>query len=250
MEKMSDSMKPPGNGFEGNRLSSVAERRAKGRELSVPAVKVCGLTRVEEALGCAALGVSAIGLVFFPKSPRYVSDEQARVIGSSLPRGVCAVGVFVNEDYRTIMKKVELCGLGAVQLHGSEPVELVEALTGQGLIVIKSVFAHREPLIAGAADYGAAACLVEGAGGPLPGGNGTVWNWSAAKLPRELPFVLAGGLTPENVGYAVEEVHPDAVDVSSGVEAAPGRKDLSRVKAFMDAVSRNRGGKTYRRIFG
>lgn len=247
---MSDSMRPPGNRLEGNRLSSVAELRGKGRELSMPAVKVCGLTGVEEALGCAALGVSAIGLVFFRKSPRYVSDDQARVIGSSLPLGVCAVGVFVNEDYGTIMKKVELCGLGAVQLHGSEPSGLVKALAGQGLIVIKSVFAHREPLIAGAAAYGAAACLVEGAGGPLPGGNGTVWNWGAAKPPRELPFVLAGGLTPENVGYAVEEVHPDAVDVSSGVEAAPGRKDLSRVKAFMDAVSRNRGGRTYRRIFG
>lgn len=218
--------------------------------LSVPAVKVCGLTNVDEALGCVALGASAIGLVFFPRSPRFVTDAQAKAIGSSLPPEVCAVGVFVNEDYDTIMAKVGICGLRAVQLHGTESAGLVKALRSRGLIVIKSVFVNREPLMAGAGFYGASACLVESAGGSLPGGNGEAWEYGAARPPGALPFILAGGLTPETVGRAIDEVCPDAVDVSSGVEAVPGRKELSKVKAFMDAVSQNRSNRTYRRIFG
>jgi phosphoribosylanthranilate isomerase len=247
---MNDSTKSSGDLPAGNRVPSPGRERAQDSGLSAPAVKVCGLTNVEEALGCVALGVSAVGLVFFSRSPRFVTDEQARAIGSILPPDVCSVGVFVNEDYGTIMAKVELCGLRAVQLHGTESAGLVKALVNRGLIVIKSVFVNREPLIADADSFGASAFLVEGAGGLLPGGNGETWDYGTAEPPRALPFILAGGLTPENVGRAIGAAGPDAVDVSSGVEASPGRKDLSKVKAFMDAVSRNRSSKTYRRIFG
>lgn len=216
----------------------------------VPQVKVCGLMHIEEALRCAELGVNAIGCVFYPKSPRNLTIEQAEKLCRALPSGVARVGVFVNEDYPFIMQRVERCGLTAVQLHGKEPPRLVQQLMQDGVKVIKAVFANRAPGIGEAASLGAFAYLVECAGGPLPGGNGTGWNWAAAaNMSTRLPTILAGGLNAENVADAIRSAAPDAVDVSSGVESSPGRKDVKKVKSFLDAVRSTRLKARARRIF-
>lgn len=215
-----------------------------------PQVKVCGLTRVDEALACVELGVAAIGCVFYPPSPRHVSDEQAREILLSLPPTVCSVGVFVNEPYTVILNKIERCGLKAVQLHGQESPELVGELQRQGVLVIKALFVNGRPSLVQVGSFGASAYLVECAGGRLPGGNALVWNWNtAADISLKNPVILAGGLNPDNVSQAIQEALPDAVDVSSGVEASPGRKDMDKVKRLLETVVSTNCSRKPRRIF-
>jgi phosphoribosylanthranilate isomerase len=215
-----------------------------------PQVKICGLMHVEEALQCAELGVDAIGLVFHAKSPRNLSIEQAGEICRALPPKVARVGVFVDEDLPFIMQRVEQCGLTAVQLHGRESASLVQQLLLDGVKVIKAVFINGVPSIRDAAIMGASAYLAECVGGPLPGGNGAVWDWAAAAdLSARFPTVLAGGLSSKNVVEAIRSAAPDAVDVSSGVESSPGRKNMDKVKSFLDAVRNTRLQMEPRRIF-
>lgn len=215
-----------------------------------PQVKVCGLTRVDEAVACAGLGAHAIGCVFYTKSPRNVTDEQARDICRALPSNVYGVGVFVNDGFSHIMQKVERCGLKAVQLHGKEPASLVKRLKLEDIIVIKVLFSNASPTFAEAESYEASSYLVECAGGPLPGGNALSWDWSTvADFAQKYPTVVAGGLTPGNVAGAIRSALPDAVDVSSGVEAAPGRKDIEKVKRFLAAVSQSGSSRNLRKIF-
>jgi phosphoribosylanthranilate isomerase len=207
-----------------------------------PQIKICGLTTVEEALASADLGANAIGLVFYPPSPRFVTDAQAAVICRALPPTVCSVGVFVNHPLEEVLDKVLHCGLRAVQLHGQESPVMVQTLRDRGVIVIKALFANGQPAFARARDYSAQGFLAECVGERLPGGNGQAWNWSTARaLAREVPVILAGGLTPDNVGQSIDAARPAAVDVSSGVEAQPGRKDLTKVRRFLEAV-RSTGG--------
>ncbi len=213
-------------------------------------VKVCGLTSVDEAVACARAGVDAIGLVFYPPSPRFVDDALAREIGESLPETVCPVGVFVDEPFAAIMKKVEKCRLGAVQLHGFEPPYLVYELIGAGIPVIKTFFTGRRPALSDLRAYPMSVCLVESGAGRHPGGNALAWNWCSVKGKLEdRPFILAGGLDPENVFDAIKEVLPDALDVSSGVESTPGRKDIEKVKAFVKAAGQLAPARKLRRIF-
>ncbi len=202
-----------------------------------PQVKVCGLTLVDEAVACAEMGADAIGLVFYPPSPRLVSGQRAREISESLPEQVWKVGVFVDESFPAVMKKAEFCRLNCVQLHGTEPPEMVEALEMAGIRVIKSLFVKKRPFLSEAHLYRASAYLIESGGGVVPGGAGLSWKWAeAGELAGKLPCILAGGLSPENVGHAIYEFGPDAVDVSSGVESEPGRKDIVKVRAFIEAV--------------
>jgi phosphoribosylanthranilate isomerase len=220
-------------GQEREKARSVGERSLSG----AVQVKICGLMDEVQAARCAEMGADAIGLVFYPKSPRNLSDEKARTICSNLPLAVCTVGVFVNENYDTIMRRVELCGLRGVQLHGNEKPDLVTRLREKGLVVVKALFVNGNPSLALADQYPASAFLIEAAGGPLPGGNAMNWNWSEARdLACLLPTVLAGGLNAENVKEAIQAALPDAVDVSSGVEASPGRKDLDKVRHFLSRV--------------
>lgn len=212
--------------------------------------KICGLTDPGEAAAVAALGADAIGFVFFPKSPRHLTDENARAVAEALPTTMSRIGVFVDEDVDTVLRKVELCGLTGVQLHGRETPEMVERLRDEGLTVLKGLFASRKPGFDEAGPYSPSAFLVECGKGALPGGNAKAWDWSSARaLGRGRPLVLAGGLTPDNVIEAVREALPDAVDVSSGVEASPGRKDLKRVRAFLEALARAPRKTPSRRIF-
>ncbi len=213
-------------------------------------IKICGLTSVDEALACAGLGADAIGLVFYYKSPRNLDDELAGEICSALGDEVTKVGVFVDRDYEWMMRKVHYCGLDAVQLHGQESPEIVSRILKEGVRVIKGLFIHREPRLFSAKNYPAGGFLVECGGGKLPGGNAMEWDWGMARdFGLKHPLVLAGGLDPENVNAAITAAAPDAVDVSSGVEFEPGRKDLAKVERFIKAARSCRIERKTRRIF-
>ena len=213
-------------------------------------VKICGLTRPEEAAACTELGADAIGLIFYPPSPRHVDDRSAAAISAGLPPVVARIGVFVDVDVEQILIKAHRCGLTGVQLHGAEPPAAVKRLRQEGLIVLKALFAGRHPGLEKAADYSPTGFLVECGRGRLPGGNAETWNWAEARRVSSCgPLILAGGLSPENVADAIGAARPDAVDVSSGVERAPGRKDLDRVAALIRAVRKIDSG-LVRRVFG
>jgi phosphoribosylanthranilate isomerase len=204
---------------------------------SCPQLKICGLTRPREASRCARLGADAIGLVFFPKSPRNVSEDQARAVVAALPETVAAVGVFVDAGFSSIMSRVERCGLSMAQLHGREPARLASRLRAEGVGVIKALFVDGRPGLEEAATFDVDGYLVECARGPLPGGNAMAWDWGAARdFGGRHPLVLAGGLSPDNVADAIGAGLPSAVDVSSGVEASPGRKDPDKVARLIAAV--------------
>jgi phosphoribosylanthranilate isomerase len=201
-------------------------------------VKVCGLTRVDEAVACAQAGARAIGCVFYAKSPRCVTAATAREIRRALPPEVACVGVFVDEPFEGIMAMAAHTGCTVVQLHGCESPESVQRLHREGIFVIKALFADRAPGIAAASRFSASAFLVECGQGPLPGGNAHTWEWGrAAALGERHPLILAGGLDPQNAAQAVRAALPDAVDVSSGVEVGPGRKNIRKVKQFISAVA-------------
>ena len=216
----------------------------------IPQVKICGLTRVEQALQCVALGADAIGCVFYPKSPRHLTNDRSREICSAVTDHVKTVGVFVNESFSSIMNHVERCHLSTVQLHGQESPELVRRLRNQNLQVIKALFIDGNPSLKDAENYPASAFLVECGQGRLPGGNALQWNWDQAKsFGEKHPLIIAGGLSPENVSHAIRVSWPHAVDVSSGVESSPGHKDIDKVSLFIDAVFRCGINKNAEKIF-
>jgi phosphoribosylanthranilate isomerase len=226
---------------EPKRASASLESRATVQ------VKICGLTRVGEAVACAQAGARAVGCVFYARSPRCVTADTAREIRRALPPDVACVGLFVDEPFEAIMAVAARTGFTAVQLHGGEPPKVVQKLRREGLFVIKALFADRAPGVEEGPQYSASAFLVECGKGPLPGGNAYAWEWSrAAAFGERHPLILAGGLTPENAAQAVRAAFPDAVDVSSGVEAGPGQKDIRKVEQFIAAVATARAR---RRIF-
>jgi len=216
----------------------------------IPQVKICGLTRVEQAVQCVALGADAIGCVFYPKSPRHLADDRARKICLALPERVKKVGVFVNQTFSRIMHHVKFCHLSTVQLHGQESPELVGRLRNENLQVIKALFVNGNPSLKDAENYQPSAFLVEYGQGRLPGGNALEWNWEQAKnFGEKHPLIIAGGLTPENVSHAIKVSSPHAVDVSSGVESSPGNKDIDKVSLFLNAVFRCGFNKKTEKIF-
>ncbi len=197
-------------------------------------VKICGVTTIDDALKIAALGVNAIGLVFYPKSKRNVSVKRAKEIQRNLPSRISCVGVFVDESFSSIMKKVNDCHLDGVQLHGNETRQMVSHLRKQNLNVIKTFYMEDHPNIKHADRYDASSCLVECCPGKLPGGNAQVWNWGKSRSYKiYTPLIIAGGLTPDNIETAVLSCLPDAVDISSGVEITPGQKDILRVQHLL-----------------
>jgi phosphoribosylanthranilate isomerase len=233
-----------------NNQHGIKKPENSENRLYSPQVKICGLTHVDEAVACAAQGADAIGFVFYPKSPRAVTADQAHAISKALPSFVSRVGVFVDETFDTIMPLVRAAGLTAVQLHGRESPRLVEKISAQGLKVIKALFCHREPCFTQAAHFPAAAYLVEWGVGPLPGGNARAWDFSLLKdFGKDFPLVLAGGLSTHNIIEAIVQSRPDAVDISSGVEYFPGKKDIAKVRQFIKATQKTRMKKPNRRIF-
>lgn len=203
-----------------------------------PQIKICGLTDPDQARACAELGADAIGLVFFTKSPRNVTVEQAAAITAALPDHAASVGVFVNYDLDDLVEIIRQCGLSAVQLHGTESNDYVSDLyRATGVGIIKALFTEKSPGLSDCGRYKVNGYLVECGKGRLPGGNAVTWNWAAAaQFAQRHPLILAGGLAPHNVAKAIADCLPDAVDASSGLEAAPGRKDIEKVKQFIDQV--------------
>jgi phosphoribosylanthranilate isomerase len=199
-------------------------------------VKICGITRTEDARAAAAAGADAIGLVFHQPSPRAVTTVTARQIVSALPPWMAKVGVFVNANPADVRRAVETVGLTAIQLHGEETLEYIEYLN-LSIPVIKAI-AVRDGWERRLAYYANLPVLLDSARPDAAGGTGEAWDY--ARFDRELRpswFVLAGGLNPENVAGAVERLQPDAVDVSTGVESSPGVKDAAKMAAFMSAVA-------------
>lgn len=193
-------------------------------------VKICGTTSEEDALLAVAMGADAVGFVFAP-SPRQVSVATAADIVKRLPREVLTVGVFRDDSPERVVDLVARVGLRAAQLHGRETPEEVQFVHTRVPIVIKA-FAAGDPGIEKVKEHGADILLIDA---PRPG-SGQVFDWSMAEGPDGVPLVLAGGLTPANVAEAIARVHPWGVDVSSGVEASPGRKDPVKVRAFVAAA--------------
>ncbi len=199
-------------------------------------VKVCGITRVGDALAAAAAGVDAIGLVFAEASQRHVSIEQARALCAALPPFVTAVGLFVDASPAQLQAVLGQVPLDLLQFHGQETPEQCR---GHGRPYIKAIpMRPGVDLAAQARRYADAAGLLLDAYSPTAaGGTGRVFDWAQAPRDFGLPIVLAGGLTPENVAAAIRQVRPYAVDVSSGVEQDKGIKDAAKMVAFMRSVN-------------
>jgi phosphoribosylanthranilate isomerase len=202
-------------------------------------VKICGITTPEDARLAAALGADAIGLVFHPPSPRRVDVAAARAICAALPPFVTRVGLFVDAAPAEIRAVLDAVPLDCLQFHGEESPE---DCAGWGRRWIKALRMHPGLDVAAAvARYrDASGVLLDAWVAGVPGGTGQTFDWG--RVPRDcaLPVVLAGGLTPDNVSAAIDATHPYAVDVSGGVEATKGRKDRSKLAAFMQGVTRVR----------
>jgi phosphoribosylanthranilate isomerase len=200
-----------------------------------PHVKVCGLTREEDAVEAARLGASAVGFVLWAGSARGIDVPRARSIAGAVPAGVLRVGVFVNALPDVIRRASAEIPLDVVQLHGDEPIEWLDFFSRPLVKAVTSPDGTADPWL----DVPAArvTVLVDAADPRLRGGTGRMADWTFAReLSAGRPVVLAGGLTPGNVARAIADVRPYAVDVSSGVESAPGVKDHDRMRAFIEAV--------------
>ena len=194
-------------------------------------VKICGITNVEDALSAVDYGADALGFIFFDKSPRYVKPEKAKEIISYLPPFMTTVGVFVNEISAKISDIIDFTGINTIQLHGDEPPEACRIRPR----VIKAFRAREFIDLKPLEQYKTSAFLLDTYTADSFGGTGQIFNWDIAiEAKRFGRIILSGGLTPDNIEKAVKMVKPYAVDVSSGVEASKGKKDLKKMRAFIE----------------
>lgn len=195
-------------------------------------VKICGITSLEDALNAVEAGADALGFVFFKESPRHIFPEQAGRIIAHLPPFVQVVGLFVNEEAQVVNEVADLCRLDLVQLHGDESSEYCRQITRR---VLKAFRVRGLTCLDPIRDYPVAGYLLDTFSPSFYGGTGLSFNWeiAAEAVKRHQRIILAGGLTPDNVAEAVRQVQPWAVDVSSGVESAPGKKDHQKVREFI-----------------
>ena len=198
-------------------------------------VKICGITSVADGLAAAEAGADLIGLMFYEKSPRHILLSTAAEIARAIPPFVMKVGVFVNPEPELVMRAIGECGLSMLQFHGEETPEFC---TQFGLMNMKAFRIRDEASLVALPNYPTDAYLLDAFSSEARGGTGEKFNWDLAIEAKTFgkPIFLAGGLTPENVAAAVKQVRPFGVDVSSGVESAPGKKDAAKVKAFIAAV--------------
>ena len=198
-------------------------------------VKICGLTNTPDAQAAAEAGADALGFVFCEQSPRRVSIEAASAITRALPPFVVKVGVFVDAPEDLVLRAIAECGLNLLQFHGQESPDYCRQF---GLMNMKAFRVRDAASLESLRDYPTDAWLLDAYSPEAPGGTGATFNWDLAVEAQSWgrPIFLAGGLTPDNVAEAVQRVRPYAVDVSSGVEAAPGKKDMAKVKAFIQAA--------------
>ena len=197
-------------------------------------VKVCGITTVNDAARCLELGVDAIGINFWSKSPRSTKRKTARDIVRALDGQVQTVAVFVDASLAEVTEILEETGIEWAQLHGSESPQTVEALLPHAY---KAIGVKDGSAVELARRYPGEHLLLDASVPGMPGGTGRTFDWTIAEaIARERTLTLAGGLTPENVAEAIRTVRPFRVDVASGVESSPGRKDAELVRAFVEAA--------------
>ncbi len=201
-------------------------------------IKICGITNPIDALHAVNSGADALGFVFYKQSPRNVSANIVKSIVANLPPFVLPVGVFVNEEAAVVRDTMDECGLALAQIHGDESAEYCEAL---GRPVLRGIRLRDRNTFMAMAEYKGRArvrgFVLDAFSDTGYGGTGKTADWSLAKeAAQSFSFLLAGGLTPDNVQEAIQHVHPYGVDVSSGVEATPGKKDPAKVQAFIHRV--------------
>ena len=198
-------------------------------------VKICGITSEADALAAAEAGADAIGLMFYEDSPRHVTLEQAKAISAALPQHVIRVGVFVNAEEAFVHQALTECMLNILQFHGDETPE---ECSRYPVMTLKAFRVQGEETLAELEAYPSAGYLLDAYVKDALGGTGATFNWDLAVRAQEFgkPIFLAGGLTPENVAEAVRKVQPFGVDVSSGVEIEPGRKDAEQMRTFVAAA--------------
>ena len=197
-------------------------------------VKICGITNHADACAAVAAGADALGFVFYEQSPRYVAPEQVARIVEALPPFVTTVGLFVNSPVARIREIMTLTRLNLVQLHGDESAQ--DCIIAP-FRVMKALRVRDAASLQGAEDYPVAALLLDAWSDDAYGGTGHSFDWELVRqLGSRQPLVLAGGLNPANVATAIQTVRPYAVDVSSGVEESPGRKDVQKINEFIQQV--------------
>ena len=198
-------------------------------------VKICGITSEADALAAAEAGADAIGLMFYEGSPRHVTLEQAKAISVALPQHVMRVGVFVNAEEAFVHQALTECMLNILQFHGDETPE---ECSRYPVMTLKAFRVQGEETLAELEAYPSAGYLLDAYVKDALGGTGATFNWDLAVRAQEFgkPIFLAGGMTPENVAEAVRKVQPFGVDVSSGVESEPGRKDAKQMRTFVAAA--------------
>jgi phosphoribosylanthranilate isomerase len=198
-------------------------------------IKICGITSMEDAVMASAHGADALGFIFYSKSPRYLTPEAARRIIQNLPDDISKVGVFVNHDIHAVREIYEFCGLDLIQLHGDESPAYCSEFPQS--ILIKAISPRNEEDPGIVKRYGVKAVIIDARESGLYGGTGKTSNWElAAKLKEMHPLVLSGGLNAGNILQAIKTVSPHAVDVNSGVELSPGKKDLKKVQSMIETV--------------
>jgi phosphoribosylanthranilate isomerase len=198
-------------------------------------VKICGLTNAPDAQAAVAAGADLVGFIFADASPRKLTVPDAAEIAQHIPLHVLKVGVFVNPTEELVLEALQECGLGMLQFHGDEPADFC---TQFGVMSLKAFRMRDASILATLPNFPTDAWLLDTYSAKQAGGTGQTFNWDLAIAVKKFgrPIFLAGGLTPENVVDAVRTVEPFAVDVSSGVEISPGKKDHAKITAFINAV--------------
>ena len=202
-------------------------------------IKICGITNPDDALLSEKSGASAVGFIFYPHSPRVVEPETAGLISDALGPFIARVGVFVDEDPGRVMDIVKTAHLTAVQLHGSESPDYVKSIKGVHCIKAFRVRKDFDPKVLGS--YNSTTFLLDTYDESGYGGTGKTFDWDCASACKQKEYgriILAGGLTKDNIRDAIRTVGPWGVDVSSGVEERPGKKDPEKLKAFFDSIKR------------
>jgi len=198
-------------------------------------IKICGMTNIGDARSAVEYGVDALGFIFYPGSQRYVPPEKAKEMIQRLPCEVIRVGVFVNQEMRAVKAIARFCNLSLIQLHGDESPEYCGQFSGFSLI--KAISPRTEAEILRLGDYPVDAVLVDAYKQGRYGGTGKTSDWRLAiKIKERHPLILSGGLNADNIRAAIETVRPQAVDINSGVEISPGKKDPEKMRKIIGII--------------
>jgi phosphoribosylanthranilate isomerase len=211
-------------------------------------VKICGITNIRDAYRAAEYGADALGFIFYEKSRRFIAPEDAKEIIQKIPGSIGKVGVFVNEEIGTVKEVVSFCGLHMIQLHGDESPQYCAQFPMFSLI--KTVSSWAEGEVQGLGNYAVKAILVDARDSGRYGGTGKNSDWALAlRVKKVRPLILAGGLREENIRKAIETVRPCAVDINSGVETSPGKKDPDKIREIMEIIGATDQDETPGNIF-